>query len=215
MKKLICPYTWFCGEEFEAQDMSEYDYKFLQSAITKGMTFMFIHCPKCSTQFRFNPVEWKAEAAFSDPNKKAAKELKPTTELLATLEKQNIKIPPSYLDYLTSKTFKPNVSIVRGQSKFHLYNLNELCETVSIDGNSCLRITSLKAYAKSLEEVFGEENTETFSLAQLSNCLTIGCENEAVLFIDYRDNNSLWIFHPDGGDIEPTKMTVEKIVKRK
>jgi hypothetical protein len=73
----------------------------------------------------------------------------------------------------------------------------------------------LKGYAKSLEEIFGEEMTEAFSLSELSNCLTVGYENEAILFLDNRDKNSLWVFHPDGGDIEPTIMTLEKIAKRK
>ena len=195
--------------------MSKYDYDFLQSATEKKMTFMFIHCPKCSRNFQFDTVEWKAESCFDDPAKKAVKETKSTKELLTILEKSKIEIPSLYFDYLTSSKFKPAVTIFKGQDKFHLYNLEELCETANIDGTSCLRISELKGYAKSLEEIFGEENTEVFSLAELSNCLTLGYENEAVLFLDDRDKNSLWIFYPDGGDIEPTKMTLDKIMKRK
>jgi len=214
MNELICPYTWDCGQKFEPQEMSKYDCDFLQSATENKMTFMFLNCPKCSRRFQFDTVEWKAtNFGYDDPTEKTVKETKSTKELTAILEKSKIEIPSLYFDYLTSNNFKSDVSI--GQDNFRLYNLEELCETVNIDGTSCLRISELKGYAKSLEEVFGEESTEEFSLAELSNCLTIGYENEAILFLDCRDKNSLWIFYPDGADIELTKMTLDKIVKRK
>lgn len=213
MKEIICPYSWDCGEQFSPQAMRDYD--FLESAIEKGMPFMFLHCPKCSRRFQFNPVEWRAEASYPDPNEKTNKEITSTKKLLETLEKFDVEIPQLYLDYLTSARFRSQISIIKGQEKFHLYSLEELCEQISIDRNSCLRITELTAYAKSLKEIFGEETTEDFSLSELADCLTIGAGNEAILFLDYRDKDSLWIFHPDGGDIEPAKMTLNKIIKRK
>ena len=215
MKELICPYSWDCGQKFKPREMSEYDYDFLQSAIEKKMTFMFIHCPKCSRLFQFDTVEWKAKGTIDDPTKKVVTKTKNTKELTAILKKSKVEIPQSYLDYLKSSGFKSEVSIFKGQDKFHLYSLEELCETANIDGNLCLRVAELKGFSKSLKEIFGEEKTGEFSLSELSNCLSIGYENEAILFIDYRDNNSLWVFHPDGADIEPTKMTLTKIVKRK
>jgi hypothetical protein len=215
MNEIKCPYYWCCGQTFEPREMSKYDYEFLQSATEKKMRFMFLHCPKCSLQFQFDTVKWKAETCFDNPAEKVIKETKSTKELIAILEKAKIEIPPLYFDYLTGNNFKSKLQIFKGQTSFHLYSLEELCETVNIDGYSCLRISELKGYAKSLEEIFGEENTEEFSLAELSTCLTIGYENEAILFLDNRDKNSLWIFHPDGGDIEPTKKTLNKIVKRK
>ena len=217
MENIICPYSWFCGEEFEPQEMSEYDFDFLKSATEKKMKSMFLHCPRCSRRFLFDTVEWKTtNFGYDDPTEKEVeKESKNTQELIAILEKTKIEIPILYFNYLISNKFKSEVIIFKGQDKFRLYNLEELCETVNIDGNFCLRILELKGYAKSLEEIFMEENTEEFSLSELSKCLSIGCENESILFIDYRDKNSLWIFNPDGGDIEPTKMTLNKIVKRK
>jgi len=217
MENIICPYSWFCGEEFEPQEMSEYDFDFLKSATEKKMKSMFLHCPRCSRRFLFDTVEWKTtNFGYDDPTEKeVVKESINTKELIKILEKSEIEIPKSYFDYLTSDKFKSQVVIFKGQEKFKLYNLEELCEKISIDSNSCLRISELKGYAKSLEDIFGNEMTEDFSLSELSNCLTIGYENEAILFIDYRDNNSLWVFYPDGGDIEPTKMTVKKIVKQK
>jgi hypothetical protein len=217
MNELICPYTWDCGRKFEPQEMSKHDCDFLQSATEKKMKVMLLHCPICFRRFLFDTVEWKATSfGYDDPTEKeTVKESKNTQELQSILEKSQIEIPTLYFDYLTSDKFKSEIIIFKGQCKFRLYSLEELCETVSIDGNHCLRISELKGYAKSLEEIFGEENTEEFSTSELSRCFSIGYENEAILFIDYKDNNSLWIFHPDGGDIEPTKLTIEKIIKQK
>lgn len=214
MQEINCPYTWFCGEKFEPHEMSEHDHDFLKSAIANKMTFMFVDCPKCATQFQFNPVKWEAIAMFSGPSEETVKNIKPVKELLTSLEKSNIEIPHAYLDYLADEKFNSEISIFQGQNKFHLYKLEELCETININGISCLRITELEAYARSLNEIFGEKNSEEFPFSELSNCLTIGYENESVLFLDHRDKNSLWIFYPDGGDIKPTKMTLDKITNK-
>jgi hypothetical protein len=46
------------------------------------------------------------------------------------------------------------------------------------------------------------------------NSLAIGEENGDVLFIDKREENSkLYIFYPDGGDIEKTKLTLNSIIE--
>ena len=67
-----------------------------------------------------------------------------------------------------------------------------------------------------LEEIPKKKQEQQFTLTELSNCLTIGYVNTRILFIDIRDNNSLWIFHSDGGDdFKKTTMTIDKIIKRK
>ncbi|NDV97341.1 hypothetical protein D0T84_20915 [Dysgonomonas sp. 521] len=213
-KEITCPYTWDCGQKFEICKLSEYDYDFLQSAIDKEMSFMFIHCPECLRRFQFNPVEWKAKASLSDPSKKNIQKPKTIKELTSVLKKAKVEIPESYFNYLTSDKFNSELEVFKGQGKFHLYNLDELCEEVNIDGNSYLRIESLKGYAKSLEDIFEEEYTDEFSLSELSVCLTLGFENTQVLFLDGKDKNTIWIFHPDGGDIEPAKITLDEIANK-
>jgi hypothetical protein len=152
---------------------------------------------------------------IDNPTKKILKETKSTKELIAILEKSEIKIPALYFDYLTSNKFKSDVIIFRGQDKFHLYSLVELCETINIDGKFCLRISGLKRYTKSFEKIFRDEMIGEFSFSELSKCLAVGYENERILFLDNRDKKSLWVFYFDGGDIEPTNMTLDKIIKRK
>ena len=138
------------------------------------------------------------------------------SKLLEILKNSNVEIPELYLEYLTGDNFNSEIQIFKGQDEYRLYTLEELCETITIDKNQCLRVTELEGYVKSLMEVFdGEDSIDEFSFEELSECLSIGYENEAVLFIDSRDKKTLWVFHPDGGDIEPTKITLAKVINHK
>ena len=209
---LVCPYPNDCGQKFAASELNDYDFDFLQSATAKKMRFMFIDCPRCHRQFQFNTVAWKA-TAMSTGSASAKPIKKHSPRALASLLKK-LKIPPPYLEHLQGDGFKSEILIIKGQSKFHLHNGEELCEIVNIDGHSQPRATELKAYAHSLKKYFTRKARDPFSLPELSKCISIGCENERILFLDYRDNNTLWIFHPDGADVEPVKMTLDKIIKK-
>ena len=220
MKEIICPYNWDCGKISETKELNEYDFDFLQSATLKKMTFMFIHCPKCSRMFKFDTVKWKAEASHAvDPNIVVEKKKKTVKQLTTILDKAKIEIPSAYFDYLTSDNFNYEISIFEDEDNFKLYDLNELCEKINVDGKSYLTIKKLKGFASSLMEIIDEtpkkKKGQQFTLTELSNCLTIGYENTRILFIDNRDNNSLWIFHSDGGDdLEKTNKTLDEIIKR-
>lgn len=222
MKEITCPYTWDCGKKSQSKKLSRHDYDFLQAAVKKKMTFMFIYCPSCSREFQFNAVQWKSTPAsiYVNPGLKITSKNKQTTNtLIAILKKATIDIPVPYLDYLSSKAFNPGLSIFRGEHDFTLYTLDELCEKISVDGNPYLMISQLKGFANTLKKIPGKllikTKTQHFTWEELASCLVIGYENTRVLFIDCRDNNSLWIFHPDGGDVEKTTMTLKKIVARK
>lgn len=39
MKEIICPYSWDCGEIFNPQELSAFDYNFVQSAVQKENDF--------------------------------------------------------------------------------------------------------------------------------------------------------------------------------
>ncbi|GHU18771.1 hypothetical protein FACS189475_04800 [Betaproteobacteria bacterium] len=213
MRELICPYSWDCGQGFEPQKLNNYDYNFLQSATEKEMTFMFIHCPHCSRRFEFDTVKWEAKAIYSNPGQKETSKKKASTkELIAKLKKSKIEIPKIYLEYLTSEEFNAEISIFSDESNFRLYDLEKLCEKISIDKSKVLQVRELKGYADSLKEIWWDDN---FSLSEFADCLTIGYENERILFIDNRDNNTLWIFHPDGADIEKVSIKLTDITERK
>ncbi|GHS89191.1 hypothetical protein FACS189487_08950 [Campylobacterota bacterium] len=211
MKELICPYSWDCGERFEAQKLSDHDCNFLQKATEKKMAFMFIHCPYCSRSFGFDTVKWEATASkiFANPNEKETSKKKVSTkELIAKLKKSKVEIPQNYLEYLTSENFNAEISIFSDEANFRLYDLEKLCEKINVDKNSVLRVRELKGYANSLKKMWRNDN---FSLSEFADSLTIGYENERILFIDSRDNNTLWIFHPDGADIEKVSIKLTDI----
>ena len=132
--------------------------------------------------------------------------------LIAKLKKSNIEIPQNYLEYLTSDKFNAEISIFSDENNFHLYSLEKLCKKISVDGSSVLQVSELKGYADSLKEIWWDDK---FSLSEFADCLTIGYENERILFIDNRDNCTLWIFHPDGADIEKINIKLTDIIERK
>lgn len=217
MKEIICPYSWDCGKIFNPKELSAFDYNFVQSAVEKKMTFMIIHCPNCSREFKFDTVQWKAdEFGYSNPNIVVKKNEKTTKQLTAMLKKAKIEIPLSYFEYLISNKFEPQISIFPDEEDFTLFTLNELCEKINIDGKSYLTINQLKGFTDPLLEIMGEssQKSQEIQYKELTDCLAIGFESTRILLIDHRDQNSLWVFHPDGGDIEKTDVTLENIVSR-
>ncbi|MBS9774007.1 MAG: hypothetical protein KGV59_02455 [Tenacibaculum sp.] len=133
------------------------------------------------------------------------------------LKNNNIEIPKIYLDYLVSDNFDSELTIFEDEDEFNLYTLEDLCKELIIDGEKVLQVQELKGYIKTILEVnedfFDEEEKKEYE--ELSKCLAIGCRNTDVLFIDKQDNNTLYIFHPDGGDTEKIKnIKLENIVKR-
>lgn len=215
MKEMICPYSLDCGKRFDPKDLSKFDYNFLQSAVEKKMTFMIIHCPNCSREFKFDTVHWKAdEFGHSNPDQAKKKVKKTTKQLTAILNKAKIEIPLPYFEYLTSNEFIPQVSIFSDEEDFILYDLHELCEKVKVDGKPYLTISQLKGFTQTLLEVIGEDS-QNFQYKELSDGLIIGYENARILYIDNGDQWSLRVFNPDGGDIEETGITLDEIVNRK
>ncbi|MFP3592455.1 hypothetical protein SB689_10880 [Chryseobacterium sp. SIMBA_038] len=217
MKEIICPYSWDCGKIFDPQDLSKFDYNFIQSAVEKKMTFMIIHCPNCSREFKFDTIQWKSdEFGYSNPNNIVKKNEKTTKQLITILNKAKVEIPLSYFEYLISDKFEPQISIFPNEEDFILFNLNQLCEKINIEGKSYLTINQLKGFTDILMEFVDEnfQQNQDLSYEELGNCLTIGSENTRILFVDNRDQNSLWIFHPDGGDIEKIALTLQNIVRK-
>lgn len=216
MEGIICPYHWDCGKKIEPTEFSTSDHDFLQSATAKKMTFMIIHCPKCSREFKFDTVQWKSDGCgYSDPNVIIKKKKKTTKQLIAVLDKAKVEIPTLYFDYITSSAFDPQVSIFPDEEAFDLYDLEQLCEKIKVDGTSCLTVSQLRGFANTLLDIMGKipPKKQDLSTQDLSNCLTIGFGNTRLLFIDCRDNNTLWVFYPDGGDVEKLQITLENIVK--
>ena len=83
-----------------------------------------------------------------------------------------------------------------------------------MDGTNYLAVRQLAGFAQALAQAAGTGSKQAapFSLAELAGCLAIGEENTRILFIDSRDNDALWIYHCDGGDVEQTRLTVTSLM---
>jgi hypothetical protein len=214
MLKITCPYNGDCGHHFAPSVMDAPDGAFLKTAIAKKMTFMFLHCPACARMFQFNPVTWTAQACEAVAPKAARVAKKSGKQLEKLLARENVALPPAYLEHLRSGKSRPDVAVVSDADHFTLYSLDALCQDVDVDGTRYLAARQLAGFAQALAQVAGTGSTQAapFSIAELAACLAIGEENTRILFIDSRDNDALWIYHPDGGDVERTGLTVTSLI---
>lgn len=213
--KITCPYDWVCGKEFAADQLSTSDREFLVNATAKKMTMMFIECPECNVMFSYNTVSGESTASdLTNPHQKV-KAYKTLKEFNLILKKDKVEIPLKYLDYLKSKKVKPVQEIFKDQESFKIFNTDELREIVNIDGKQFVTARQLKGYALSLKGVIKDYGKESgfFTLDNLADSITIGEENSRLLFIDSRDNNSLWVFYSDGGDvIEKANLVLDDVI---
>ncbi|WP_445710689.1 hypothetical protein [Flavobacterium sp.] len=130
-----------------------------------------------------------------------------------TLDQLNEIISLDYLDFIKDN---PKTISFNGE-KFNLFTIDELCKPVVIHGMEILTIHSLKAHVPNLQKVNSnftyDQNGIAFSLHRFSLSVLIGYANENLIFIDYRDKNRIYIFHPKSRDITKTALTVNKIIK--
>ena len=116
-----------------------------------------------------------------------------------------------YINYLKAQKETVCFPVFSEEAPFVLYSLEALCEEITIDKHQCTIITQLKAYAATLQEIGYEEGS--FSLERLSQSLSIGYENERILFVDSQDNSSLYIFEIEDGDILKTDYTLTDLIR--
>lgn len=214
MTDITCPYDGDCGRRFDSSAMDAPDAAFLNMAIGKKMTFMFLHCPACSRMFQFNPVAWTAQASETAAPRAARVAKKSSKQLEKLLAREQVTVPQAYLAHLRSARSLPGAAIFKDEAPFTLYSLEALCQEVDVDGTRYRAVRQLAGFAQALGQAAGSGSQQAapFSLAELAACLSIGEENTRILFIDSRDNDALWIYHCDGGDVEPTQLTLTSLI---
>lgn len=215
MEIIKCPYDSVCGFEFEPTRLNDKDYSFLQSAVKKKMTFMFITCPNCSRSFKFDTVKWESEASMKIRNGFQANESKKSPQqLLRVLRDYGVELRKDYVGVLMSPEFEGNSFFKINEVEFLLFSLNELCKEVELDGQIIPQINLVKGYSTTLKEVLKDDlkSSQADELSILSDGIAIGSNNTEILFIDPRDMNALLIFHPDGGDISRTGKKLDELV---
>ena len=173
------------------------------------MQFMFLHCPHCAAMFDFNPMQWISPSALSQSKENHTSSPKRAKSL--ALNKEVKSLSQEYINYLKAQKETVCFPVFSEEAPFVLYSLEALCEEITIDKHQCTIITQLKAYAATLQEVGYEEGS--FSLERLSQSLSIGYENERILFVDSQDNSSLYIFEIEDGDILKTDYTLTDLIR--
>lgn len=211
-----------CQEYFTP---TEFDQDRLVNAIKSKMPLLIINCTQCNNQnfIKTNEIEQVNNKKIHCPTTNCNDLLEINKEKKLSCQSCNLSIsidnliedllPDNYFKYLIGSDFKIKLHLCKEEEDFNLYNLEQLKEEINIDGELYFRIGKLKGFFNTLKEVGYEFSKKEIELFE--NALAIGDENGDVLFIDKREDNSkLYIFYPDGGDIEKTKLTINDIIKR-
>jgi hypothetical protein len=144
---------------------------------------------------------WQA-AGFPDPE--------PIQLPLKELAKLGITLPDDYAKFL-AEHFGEDYE--RDDETWRLSTADELVETIDVDGQDVLAIRQLSVFAQTLEDVMEDGETEdhkgkAYPLSRLADGVAIGTNgNGDVLYLDPADQSAVWVFHPDGGDVERVSKT--------
>jgi len=182
-----------CDQCFE---VNPNDLDRIKKASSNSLSMMLIICSKCKNQTTwYNGIE----TCQPDAN----------INFIEDLRKN--KIPNSYIKHLKDRT-KLEVNIFDDESDFSLYSNDDLLKKVNIDNILYYQVSQILGFIKTIKEFALEDIKEDLEL--LENSISIGYENTRILFIDGREaNSSLYIFHPDGGDIEKTSLRINNLIE--
>ncbi len=180
--------------------------KFIQQAIGKKMSFIMLECQSCLDFIAYNPLDGKVGGApRASKATRAALGSGEKRAILESLERRGASLPPRYRAFLLRTG--PGVTIRLKGRDWELYGVDELRKTVRIDEHRTLQIRELGAWAKTLRSVIDGEATEDENgkpcpFRRLGAGLSIGHDNEDVLFLDPADGFSVWCLFPfEGGTV--------------
>jgi hypothetical protein len=117
--------------------------------------------------------------------------------------KLGIELPKSYAALLLNL---PNGTTLKLKGRdWRLHTVEELNKRTQIDRRRVLQVRELTVWTKTLRESFGgaeeteDESRHEYALARLAAGISIGRENEDILFMDPSDGHSLWCLYPSEG----------------
>lgn len=134
------------------------------------------------------------------------------------LAKLNIALPIDYLNFL--QQHRASQTYECGDNEWTLFASDELVKKTKVDGKSVPNVRQLQRFARSFHEVTGEDSTtdargKAYALDRLSDGIVIGSgDGGEVLYLDPADQNGVWIFFPDGGDVERAAKTVRAWLRK-
>jgi hypothetical protein len=163
------------------------------------------------TEDHFPSAELKAWLAAGFP------EPEPMVVPVKDLRKLGITLPEDYAKFLL-KHFGEEYEYDGEQ--WRLLTADGLLETVTVDDQDLPSVRQLAAFAKTLEDVMEDGETEDhkgkpYPLSRLAKGVAIGSSSDGgVLYLDPADDNAVWWFHPDGGDVERLSKTFKTWLKQ-
>jgi hypothetical protein len=128
-----------------------------------------------------------------------------------------IKLPEAYREFLLEYH---KGGEWENEDTWQLMPASELFQKIDVDGTKVPAIQSLKAYARTLRDVLDGGVTEDhkgkpYPLDRLAAGVVIGTGGSGdILYLDPADDDAVWIFHPDGGDVERVTKTFKTWLKQ-
>ncbi len=164
----------------------------------QGLIYLVASIPRGAGKAKTMKKAKTVEPALTLKEKRAA---------LKVWAKLGMRLPESYAALLL-KMPKGTTLRLKGRD-WQLRTVDELDRKTQIDRHRVLQIRELEVWAKTLRRVFdGAEETQDeagheFAFKRLAAGISIGSENEDVLFMDPSDGYSLWCLYPsEGGTVE-------------
>lgn len=127
----------------------------------------------------------------------------------------SIPLPEMYFTWL--KDIENVYCIEHSDRDWFISNHEELLEHVEIGKSTVPSWQQLRLLTKEYSDFTGasqtvDESGRSISLDRLSSCIVIGESNGDPLYCDPSDNNSIWCFHHDGGDVEKLSGSLESFI---
>jgi len=141
------------------------------------------------------------------------------------LEKESGKeLPKSYLEQLdATEALEIIVNEYEDGDKYdnrywQLMPKQELLETFEMkEVGKAKAYECLKLYIKLFKEFSHSDSTDSnlgdIALSRVSEGFVFGEENGDYLYFDSKDNNSIWIYYHDGGDVKKVSDSFDEVLK--
>jgi hypothetical protein len=136
----------------------------------------------------------------------------------AALAKLGITLPADYAEFL--QQHRRSIRYEYDDCLWELTKGAQLLTKIKVDGKSVPSVQQLKQFAASLKKATKADATEDhkgkpYPLERLAQGIAIGSSDSGdVLYLDPADSCSVWIFHPDGGDVELAAKTFKAWLRK-
>jgi len=141
------------------------------------------------------------------------------------LEKYAAKLPDSYKNFIASyhDGFAMDGVALLGDPEYlyriDLFGKHQLHEWIEDDSIHTFLAEYLGELIKQIRDHFKggctlDENDQVISLDRLENSFVIGDANGDLMYLDFNDGGTVWLFYSDGGDVLKLADSFDELQKR-